>query len=235
MRKNNKKAIGEALIVLGVFLIVIAIVLSYFGLKKPAELKEVDEISPEEMSDDYAYHFDELTVLDYYMKQSGGESGNGRYYIASFYDSGVYYLVSIYGENDDELRLKLKNYVDDDDAYVGDLVISGCFTAQKVSAVKNLDEFYDESAENYIDQYNEYMNMDAVDLQLHLTYVCEDAEDYEDAVSTSGALYGGIVFLLIGAVVLGLGIRQRKKGKEEIAAREAFNRNQPQDEPWNQF
>lgn len=235
MRKNNKKSLGEALIILGVFLIVMAIVLSYFGLKKPAELKEVAKISAEEMTDDYAYHFDELTVLDYYMKQSGGDSGNGRYYIASFYDKGVYYLVSIYGENNDELRLKLKDYADDDEAYIGDLVISGCFTAKKVSAVDGLSEFYDDTAKNYVDLYAEYMNVDAVDLQLHLNYVCEDAADYDDAASTTEALYGGIAFLLIGALVVCLGIRQRKKAMAEIAAREAFNRNQPQEDNWNQF
>lgn len=233
MKKNNKKASGEALIVAGIFCLVLAIALSVLGLQKPAELKEVSKISPEEMSDDYAYHFDDLIVCNYYMKQSGAESGNGRYYIAAIYDKGVYYLASVYADNDETLRATLREYADDKTAEIGDLVLSGCFSAQKVSSVENLDEFYDETAEDHIALFADE-NLDAVDLQLHLTYVCEAAEDYEKTASSTDLLYLGIIFLVIGAPCVFFGIRMRKKGLAELAGLEEFRRSQ-QDEPWDKI
>lgn len=231
MKRSNKKASGDGLIVAGVFCLILAIVLSCIGLQKPTELKEAGEISPEEMTDSYAYHFDELTVIDFYMKQSGAESGNGRYYIASFYDSGVYYLVSVYADNDEELRAKLKEYADDDEAYAGDLVLSGCFSAKKVTDVDGMCEFYDKTARFYAGQYNEYMNVDAVDLRLHLDYVCEEAGDYEDAASDIDLFYCGIIFLVLGVACLFFGIRLRKKGLAEIAALRELDLSRQQNEP----
>lgn len=235
MKKNNKKAAAEALIVAGVFFLILAIVLGFFGLQKPVELKEVGEVSAAEMNADYAYHFDELTVIDYYMKQSGGNSGNGRYYIAAFTEGDVYYLVSIYAENDMSMEGKLRRYADDDNATFGDLVISGCFSSKKVSSCSDdMIDFYDDAVSQYTKQFKTYLGAEAVDLQLHLTYVCEDPADYEDSASGIDALYIGIAFLVLGALILFFGIRMRKKAVAEIAAREAFNRNQLQAEPWNQ-
>lgn len=228
MRKNNP----TSLIICGVILLVVAIIMAIGGLQAPPELKNVKEISASEMNDDYSYQIEDLGIIDFYMTQTGGDSGNGKYYIAAFEDKdGQLCLVSMYAENKADIHDKLEAYDADNDAAYGDLVISGCFTTKKVASVDGMSTHYDRTAESYENDFMEYMNRSAKDLNLHLHYVCADAADYESEASNSFMLVIGVVFLALGALLLFFGVKTKKKLKAEEEARARFNANQPTDEP----
>ena len=230
----KKKSNPDAIILCGIVLLIAAIIMAVVGLQSPAELKNVSEITAAEMSDEYSYYFEELTVIDLYMTQTGGESGNGKYYLAAFEgeDERLYFL-SIYAENKADIHDSLEEYASNPDLQIGDLILEGCFSTETVDSVEDLTLYYERGVIGYDSMFEDELDMEVVDLSLHLTYVCKDPADYDSEASHSSMLIVGAVFLVLGAVLLFFGIKSKKAQKAEAEARARFNENQPQDETEN--
>lgn len=219
-------------IICGVVLLIAAIITAVIGMLPPPELKNANEMTAAEISDEYSYYIEDLTIIDFYMTQTGGDSGNGKYYIASFEDADdKLCLVSVYAKTSADIHDELEAYAADSDAAYGDLVLSGCFTTKEVSSIDDMSTHYDRFADSYGNDILKYMGRSAQDLNLHMEYVCADAADYEDEASNSFMLIVGAVFLVLGTVLLIFGLKAKKKLKEEEEARARFNANQPTDEP----
>ena len=229
----RKKRNGNptAAIIGGIFLLVAAIFVSVVALKGPAELKKVSEIKASEMSTDYSYYFDELIIYDHYMTQSGGDSGNGKYYLVAFYgEDDRLYVASLYAEKDEDMKTKLWDYAKDPETQFGDLIVSGCFKTRKVTSIDKDEEFYSPSFATFKKLILENWGQTAVDTQLHLDFVCEDAADYESEASQMPLLIVAGIFVLLGGVLLYFGLKAKKKQKAEEEARARFNANQPEEQ-----
>lgn len=229
MKKRNGNPTGA--IICGIVLLVAAIGILITTLQGPAELKNVSEIKASEMSTDYSYYFDELIIYDHYMTQSGGDSGNGKYYLATFYgEDDKLYVASLYAEDDEDMKDKLWDYAKDPETLYGDLIISGCFKTRKTSNIDKDGEFYEPSFAKFRKLILEELGQTAVDTQLHLDFVCEDAADYEEEAFQTPMLIVGGIFVLLGGVLLYFGLKAKKKQKAEAEARARFNANQPEEQ-----
>lgn len=212
----------------GVVLLIIALLITFISLQKPAELKYVSEIAPTEIDDDHSYYINELTIIDVYMTQTGGDSGNGKYYIASFEgkDRNTY-MVSVYAKNNADIHDALEEYAKDSDSGYGDLVICGCFSAKKTTVDEDMDLYFSRSASSYADDFEEYLNIEATSLDLHLDYICGSPDNYEEEASNKDMLFVGIILAVLGGVLLYFGLRAKKKQQADDEARAQFNANQP--------
>ena len=181
------------------------------------------------MSTDYSYEIEELFIIDHYMTISGDSKGgsNGKYYVAGFYgEDGKLYLASLHADGDDDLQEELDDYINDADAKIGDLEISGCFKTRKVTAVDSDEEIYGP----FISKVKSMFlgeGISCVDTKLHLDYVCEDAEDYASEASTMPIAIIGAVLAALGIALIFVAKNMKKKIKAEEEARARFNENQP--------
>ncbi len=197
--------------------LLIAVFLVYIGLQSPKELKNVDEITVSQMDAEYNYYIEELNVVDVYMTQTGGESGNGKYYIAALDgNDGKYYMLSLYAERGADIYDALEAYAKDSEAYYGDLAVAGCFQSKKIT--EDMALYYDRDAAGYIDSFKEYLDIEAAVLPLHLDYLCAAPADYEGEASERDMLYVGIVFAAISVVFLLVGFCAKRKA--QLAAEE---------------
>lgn len=229
MFAQKRKANPTSAIICGIIALIAALIVGIMGLQSPPELKNVEDITAADMSTDYSYEIEELFIIDHYMTISGdSKSGsNGKYYVAGFYgEDGKLYLTSLHADGDDDLQEELDDYINDADAKIGDLEISGCFKTRKVTAVDSDEEIYGP----FISKVKSMFlgeGISCVDTKLHLDYVCEDSADYEAEASMTYMLAVAAVFALIGGVLLFFGTKAKKKLKEEEEARARFNENQP--------
>lgn len=212
---------GSKLFWIGIVLAIFCVVMIIFGLTPPAELKDAETLTADEITSKYSYYFEDLQIMGEYASQSGGDDGNGSYYIAYFVDAdGTCNMVSVYFDNNKTWKATGRDH----DYYDSNLSMSACFSTKKLSGLDDdLERYYENSARDLNINYLAYCGFDKIEtLDLHLKYVCDEKEDYEDAASNIVATYGGAVVLVISIILIVIGSKQKKREKEEAArAREA--------------
>ena len=195
-----------------IILLVLPILLSAVFLAMATEFlfdlrtADVTEISHTEIEKSVGYQIDELTVVDAYAEKRTGmgydyliTNDNGyvaeTYYLVSFKDKdGTLCYASFSTEKYSPFRSQLDAYMNDENSNVGDLIVSGCFTASPLYTGMQMDYF-----EDGYEDYNSLYPGEKVPFAL--TYEEATAAEY---VTSKLAL--PIVFGVLGLLILGLSI-----------------------------
>ncbi len=224
MKKSHS---GIFLIVLGVILIIagsFSSLLFILGASTPELIPFSGVISKDSYD---VYNIGNVLVIDKYAFYEDGYQYDEDYYIIGFTDgeSDKVYLASLTVDESMDIYEKLDRYADDDTAYIGDLYIELCATADTVSALDgDIYSYYNDE----VDVYGE-MLPGTEDSGISFTYYCEGAAAFPQASQSSqktdtGVIIFGIAVFAIGIAVLTVGIIKTKNAKKQ---NQFYMQNQP--------
>lgn len=163
------------------------------------ETQNAEDISYLSMEKDNIYWFEELTVVDRYASLEDGEV---NYFIVSYEDMrGNTVLASLSLNPSEDPWTATKNYIEDDDARVGDCVIKGYFELRE-DASDNADErrsYFGNGVKEY--KGNGAIPISAVSLRNVLRYKCDT---YDELVALSNVAGGVTKFMAIFSMAIGV-------------------------------
>lgn len=173
---------------------------------------------------DYEYvNFEKLTVVDYYATYSyeGTSFSDDWYFLVSFedVDGNTYYASMTVEEGKDDKFDELREYIENDNAFIGDCVINAV-----VEYVVPIEEsLLDVNLERYYhDAVSDCGDGDIIDSGIGFEYSCapENFESYceHDALVYKIALYIGLGLVILGIVLAVLGFKtsiEKVKQQEE--------------------
>ncbi len=209
------------LYILAVAFLIISISMIAVGLTPPPTLQSTSDFKRNEFTADAAYDFDALEIWEAYGEFSGSDDSNenGIYYIAYYEDvDGQLVLFSVYLDNSAEWKEKAQSF----DYMNDELTVDACFKSKKLSTLDDrMEEYYGEAVDYTVDYMREY-GENPIDSGLHLEFVCDAPEEYEDAASQTPALIVGIVMLLlcVGMFFFARNLKKKMRKDELEAQRE---------------
>ncbi len=207
-RKNEKFRL-----IVGVLLIVLGLLVAASGLTIPREAIDASTISSDALEVRKHYYIEDAVILD----QFGYTTEDGK---TTSYECAV-----AFGLADDEwvitaikvpvkstLYSTISDYLNDSTQSLGDLRMPMYVSASTLNG-----EFCN-FLNSYVDEVFGADNTDYTTVQVELKYRGSDEETYKKSVSSDRlAMLGvGAVMLVIGGVLFGLGLGQRRKRLEAL-------------------
>lgn len=226
--------------IIGIICVILGLAMSFFSgimVSEESKLIPASSINHKYMESAEYYSFEELTVIDCYGTSTyDGTFPDEWHYIVSFEDvDGHTYYASMTVEDKDDAFNELREYAENEEAYIGDCVINA--VVEYASPFQ--DSFLDQEMIGYYkDAVAKYSDADAdvIDSGYSFDYSCapEAFESYadEEMAVYKRILYAGVVIFVLGVVFVFLGFRKSlkdaKREEEDELLRYGQGQNQYQ-------
>lgn len=248
MKKNqlnmHKRALITGILCFAVGVIMFIIALGQFGIGecKITNINDVDSVFSidEDANAKDIYQFDNMIILDEYATYSEfyGIKTDDAYYTVMFFDKdGTAYYASLEVSTGSEIYKHLEDYINDDEQYIGDMIIPVC-AATDARFESELLDYYDEAIDSYKALLEgEDMDEEIYDSRLKLRYACDipaNIGDYNKSETKTALFVFGFISLFT-ILFLFVTIKSAKKIKkiknsteDELLAEAAANTPQPE-------
>ena len=236
----NRSKGATACIAIGTIFVILGLLISFFSLALTPAAAPVPYTSDTRISDETygtVYDFGQVLVIDQYGYIEYDGFSDEHYYIIgiSLDSSDTVYLASLRVDEDTAVFDKLKDYAYDENAYVGDMYLKLCATAEPINDIDpDMKRYYYES----LDTYKSYFT-DTTDLEIGLTFYCEGTAAYSSTAIAGSAAYivvafAGIAMSAAGIICLIIGIvkKVRAKTPQYVMPGNGYYYN-PQQNQWN--
>lgn len=236
----NRSKGATACIAIGTIFVILGLLISFFSLALTPAAAPVPYTSDTRISDETygtVYDFGQVLVIDQYGYIEYDGFSDEHYYIIgiSLDSSDTVYLASLRVDEDTAIFDKLKDYAYDENAYVGDMYLKLCATAEPINDIDpDMKRYYYES----LDTYKSYFT-DTTDLEIGLTFYCEGTAAYSSTAIAGSAAYivvafAGIAMSAAGIICLIIGIvkKVRAKTPQYVMPGNGYYYN-PQQNQWN--
>lgn len=212
----------------GIILIVVGFLIGLGGgvtaFEEPKFIP-ASEISYKQMENFEYYNFEEITIIDCYLKNEYYYGiPDEWFYLVAFddVDGNVYFATLIVTEEKDAFD-KLRDYAENKDMLIGDCVINA--VVESAYPIEEAAVFEDKDIEQYKNAVSNFKNGDVIDSGYSFEYSCtpEHFEKYADEQLNEDRymFVGGVIGCIIGIVLVIIGFR--KSLKEVDAQQNAFN------------
>ena len=213
-RKSTSKT--AALVVLVVMFLLMSILFGALGISNLGEktVVDADSVTYSEFNTENEYYFKELTLVDQYVYFLEDTESNivERDFLVCFIDKdGELCYASLEVAKEDDISGICIKYLNDENAGVGDVVLSGCFSCYA------LDKQSDDIDSDFEIAYDKYQaDLPGKKTNLHFKYDAENAEAFAEKRSTEGTIFlvAATVFFLISATVIAVTLISYKKSKK---------------------
>lgn len=217
MKKKELKRLKKALVA-SIFCIVMfvcaLIVFTVSDAVTDYEVVKTDELEATQLSSKLdngtILQFNEIMVVDEYASYTESyygiiKSSEKRYYLAVAYDANNNpFYVSIAVGTKNKAFNQFDAYINDIDAYVGDLVIPVCAVEGSLDNT-DLRTYYKECVELYDEQLKAYLGgsneNSIIDTGLKLDYACDTVNNIDD-YEKSQRVEDLIVYVILAAILL---------------------------------
>lgn len=222
---QSKKTGMIAAFIIGVAVLFVALMLffsTFAEIKTPVDITAADL---KNLENGAVYKIDELYVVDSYAEY--GETANPlsdkvtkveKYYFTCmlFDGSDELYTISMQAKPTDSIMPAINAYLADDEQFIGDLVLSGYFTARPNGINGELLEYYEESVAMCEEVF------ELTQLNTDLVFECDGDADYiEYAQKEQNSMrIMAIAFTVFSLLMFLVGFLSRKKYHELLAAKE---------------
>lgn len=209
--KRLKKALAASIFCIVMFVCAL-IVFTISNVVTDYEVVKTDELEVSQLSSKLdkgtILQFNDLMVIDEYASYTDYygiiKTSEKRYYLAAAYDvNDNPYYVSIAVDIKSDAFKQFDAYINDADAYVGDLVIPVCAVEGSIDD-NDLRAYYQESVDTYDEQLSVYLNgsadSDIIDTGLKLDYACDTINNIRDY--KKGQIVEDIIVYAIFAALL---------------------------------
>ncbi len=223
VRRRKRNIIGAFLSGIGFIGFGLIVLLMSGRVGVDVETQNAEDISYLSMEKDNVYWIEELTVVDRYAFL---EDSNVNYLIVSYEDMrGNIVLASLSMNSSEDYWTSTKNYIEDDNARVGDCVIKGYFELREDvsdNAVERA-KYFGEGVAKY--KQSGAIPQNAVSLRNVFRYKCSS---YDELLALSKGTEGvakfmGVFALALGALAIYAGFKwisiNKKLDAQEAAAK----------------
>lgn len=200
-----------------------------FSSLKEKPIEKIENVAYTEIDSEYEYEFEQVYLVDEYAYLWQDDESNSReqYYIIYFKDkNGNGCFASLEADKSTEIGKQCVEYIENDSASIGDVVLKGLFSCKDISQQRN------ELETNYYEAYNKCISLiEGTNTGMHFSYDATNKDEFLQKRQTDTIIFLILFPILLLGSSLGLFffIRQRIKlnrTNADINSTEEVNENQ---------